>query len=170
MKILAGIAFSKASVEVVLKAAEYALAFGAKLWLVHVTASDSGYIGYDVGPRVVRDQRAGLLRKEHEKLQRYANECANKGVHCIPLLVQGSTLKTLLEVLNKLHIDLVIIRSHNESSLYDFVVGSIKNELFQNAKIPILLIPKKGRTIKRKRLGNSSYNCCRKQGGNRPAY
>ena len=127
---------------------------------MHVAAPESGYTGSDVGPEVVRDQRAGLLRKEHEKFQKYANECANKGVHCIPLLVQGSTPETLLEVLNKLHIDLVIIRSHNESSLYDFVVGSIKNELFQNAKIPILLIPKKGRTIKRKRLGNSSYNCC----------
>tara|TARA_B110000285_G_C14781915_1_gene448949 strand:+ start:202 stop:390 length:189 start_codon:yes stop_codon:yes gene_type:complete len=58
-------------------------------------------------------------------------------------LVQGSTLDTLLEVLNKLHVDLVVIGSHSESSLYDFEVGSIKNELFQNAKIPILLIPKK---------------------------
>lgn len=137
------------------------MAFDVKLWLLHVAAPDYGYIGYYAGLKVVRDQRVGQLWNEHEKLQKYANECANKCVHCIPLLQQGSTLDRLLEVLNKLHVDLVIIGSHNESSLYDFVVDSIKNELFQNAKIPILLIPKK-KTIKIKRLGNSSYNCCRK--------
>ena len=152
MKILAGIDFSKVSDQVVDKAAEYALAFNAKLWLVHVAAPDPDYIGYDVGPKVIRDQRAGVLRKEHKKLQKYATECTEKGVHCIPLLVQGSTLDTLLDVLNKLNVDLVVIGSHNNSSLYDFVVGSIKNELFHSAKIPILLIPKNTSGKKRNRL------------------
>tara|TARA_B110000037_G_scaffold203014_1_gene245713 strand:+ start:217 stop:393 length:177 start_codon:yes stop_codon:yes gene_type:complete len=54
-------------------------------------------------------------------------------------LVQGSTLDTLLEVLNKLHVDLVVIGSHSESSLYDFEVGSIKNELrpLQKPRFPL---------------------------------
>ena len=99
------------------------MAFDAKLWLVHVAAPDYGYIGY-AGLKVVRDQRAGLLWNELEKLQKYANECANKGVHCIPLLVQGSTLDTLLEVLNKLHVDLVVIGSHSESSGHTKKLGS----------------------------------------------
>jgi nucleotide-binding universal stress UspA family protein len=142
VKILAGIDFSEVSNQVVSKASEYALSFNAKLWLVHVAAPDPDYVGYDVGPKVIRDQRAGVLRKEHKELQQYANECNDKGVRCIPLLVQGSTLDTLLEVLNKLNVDLIVIGSHNNSSLYDFVVGSIKNELFHKAKTPILLVPK----------------------------
>ena len=74
MKILAGIDFSEVSNQVVSKASEYALSFNAKLWLVHVAAPDPDYVGYDVGPKVIRDQRAGVLRKEHKELQQYANE------------------------------------------------------------------------------------------------
>lgn len=149
MKILAGIDFTKVSEQVVLKAAEYAAAFNAKLWLVHVAAPEPDFVGYDVGPKVIRHQRAGVLRQEHKLLQQYADECTAKGVHCIPLLVQGSTLDTLLEVLNKLNVDLIVIGSHNSSSLYDFVVGSIKNELFHKAKTPILLVPKNIRSNKK---------------------
>ncbi|MBD79392.1 MAG: universal stress protein [Crocinitomicaceae bacterium] len=142
MKILAGIDFSEVSDQVVNKAAEYALAFDAKLWLVHVAAPNPDFVGYEVGPKVVRDHRANELKKEHAKLKEYADACEEMGVRCIPLLIQGTTLDTILEVLNKLNVDLVVIGSHTNSSLYDFVVGSIKNELFHKAKLPVLLVPR----------------------------
>lgn len=142
MKILAGIDFSETSDLVVNKAAEYSLAFNAKLWLVHVAPPNPNIAGVDIGPRVIRDQRAKYLRKEHKKLKKYADGCIKKGVHCIPLMVQGAALDTILEVLNKLNVNLIVIGSNHNNSLYDFVVGSIKNELFHKARIPVLLIPK----------------------------
>jgi nucleotide-binding universal stress UspA family protein len=141
VKILAGIDFTPVSDVVVEKAADYALLMNAKLWLVHVAAPNPDFVGFDVGPKVIRNHRAQELREEHRKLQAYADACEKKGVNCIPLLVQGSTIETLIDVLNKLNVDLLVIGSHKHSSLYDFVVGSVRNELFHTAEIPILMVP-----------------------------
>jgi nucleotide-binding universal stress UspA family protein len=101
-----------------------------------------------MGPKVIRDQRALTLKKEHQKLKKYADKCVGMGVHCIPLMVQGAPLDTILEVLNKLNVSLLVLGSHQKHSLYDFVVGSMKNELFSKAKIPILLVPKNMKELK----------------------
>ena len=138
---MAGIDFTPGTELVVEKSAEYARLMGAKLWLVHVAAPEPDFVGYSVGPKVIRDHRAQELRKEHKALQAYALECEKQGITCIPLLVQGSTIETLIDVLNKLNVDLLVIGSHKHSSLYDFVVGSVRNELFHTSEIPILIVP-----------------------------
>ena len=50
-------------------AAEWAKAFGAKVWLMHVAAPDPDFVGYEVGPQYIRDGRAEELREEHRMLQ-----------------------------------------------------------------------------------------------------
>ena len=141
MKILAGIDFTNVSDAVVEKSIEYSLAFNAKLWLVHIAPHESNEGVVVGGPRVIRNYKTEYLKESYKKLKAYADSCSEKGVLCIPLLVRGTTIETLLEVLNKLNVNLVVVGSHHQSSLYDFVIGNVRTELLNNSKTPLLVVP-----------------------------
>lgn len=48
-------------------------AFGSKVWLVHIAAPDPDFVGYEIGPQYIRDNRAYELREEHRQLQNFSN-------------------------------------------------------------------------------------------------
>ena len=78
--ILVTIDFEKKGQLLIEKAAEIAVKFGAKLWLVHVAAPDPEFIGYEVGPQYVRDVLAKDLREEHKLLQKFSAQLKEKNI------------------------------------------------------------------------------------------
>ena len=60
------------------KAYEFAKAFEAKIWLLHIAAPNPDYVGYEAGPQYIRDNRATELKEEHKLLETYANNLAKK--------------------------------------------------------------------------------------------
>lgn len=121
-------------------------AFGAKLWLVHVAAPSPDFVGFEAGPQHVRDDRAEELRKEHRNLQTYAQRLGQEGIAADALLVQGPTVRTLLEETYELGADLLIIGTHTHGWLYEKLVGSVEAELINATKVPLLVIPAIGKT------------------------
>ncbi|NIK92078.1 universal stress protein [Mangrovimonas sp. CR14] len=125
------------------KAYSFSKAFNSKLWLVHIAAPDPDFVGYEVGPDYIRETRAEELRDEHKKIQEYAGELVNKGIEAEALLIQGETVKTLLEKAEDLNSELIIVGHHNHNIFYQAFIGSVSSEVLNESKIPILVIPYK---------------------------
>lgn len=120
---------------------EFAEGFQAKLWLVHITAPNPEYIGYEAGPQYIRDNRATELKKEHKLLETYANNLNEKGVKSDGLLLQGATIEMIMKETNKLNIDLIIIGHQEHDFIYKALFGSVSRNIIKKSKIPVLIVP-----------------------------
>jgi len=118
-----------------------ALKFESKVWVVHVADPDPDFVGYDPGPQYIRDFKADELREEHRQLQHYSNMFLDKKIDATALLIQGSTVETVLKEAEKLHADLLIVGNHKHSFLHNLLSESVSLELLKNGNIPLLTIP-----------------------------
>lgn len=123
------------------KAAEIAAQFNAKLWLVHVAAPDPDFIGYDVGPQYIRDVLAKDLRNEHQLLQEFAKQLKEKNIVSEGLLVQGTTIETIVELTKKLEIDLIVIGKHKHGFFHKMFMVGTEESLVEKSNIPVLIVP-----------------------------
>jgi nucleotide-binding universal stress UspA family protein len=115
--------------------------FGAKLWIVHVAAPDPDFVGYETGPQYIRDARANELKGDHKKIQDLCNTFIGKKVEAEALLIQGSTVETLIEEVNSINADLLIVGTHHHSFLHNLFSESVSSKLFDKVKTPLLAIP-----------------------------
>lgn len=139
--ILVAIDFEEETQELINKALEFAQKLGSKIWLLHIAAMSPDFVGYEAGPQYIRDNRADVLRKEHQLIQKFAEQLKSKNVEAEGLLVQGATTATILKESAKLNIDLVIIGHHKHSTLYKIFVDDVDSEIISNSKVPVLIIP-----------------------------
>lgn len=143
--ILVPIDFSAVQQILVDTAGALAKALGAKLWLVHVAAPDPDFVGFKVGPEYVREQRADILRQEHQDIQAMAAQVKADGIEAEALLVQGPTTDTLLEIAQKVSADLIVIGSHGRSAIFRAFVGSVSEQILKESKVPVMVVPTPGR-------------------------
>ena len=54
---------SNSSTVLIEQAKVLARANDAKIWLIHIAAPDPDFIGYDVGPKYIREDRADILKE-----------------------------------------------------------------------------------------------------------
>lgn len=141
--ILVTIDFEEKGQVLIDKAAELAKKFKAKLWLVHVAAPDPDFIGYDVGPQYIRDVLAKDLRNEHKLLQGFTNQLKEKKIVAEALLVQGTTIETIVELTKKLAIDLIVIGKHKHGFFHKTFMVSTDESLVEKSNIPVLIVPLK---------------------------
>jgi nucleotide-binding universal stress UspA family protein len=118
-----------------------ALKFDAKVWLVHVAAPEPDFVGYDVGPQYIRDNRAETLKEEHQALHQHLKDFEKEDVKCDALLVLGPTQDTLEKEVKKLKIDLMILGNHQHGFFYELFVGSTASSIPKSISIPILMVP-----------------------------
>ncbi len=150
--ILAAIDLAASSDQIVSAAQEYAEAFSAKVYLVHVTKlgpepqhsiidpSDPEFA--PVGPvSFDRKDEADRLRAEHRALQGLKTKLSDAGIDATALFIEGATVEKLLLEIDRLDIDLVIIGSHSPSFLRDFFSGSTMKEVVREARCPVLVLP-----------------------------
>lgn len=118
-----------------------ALKFEAKIWVLHVADPDPDFVGYEPGPQYIRDFRADELRDEHKRLQKISDMFLDKKIESAALLIQGSTVETVLNEAKKLHADLLIVGNHKHSFLHNLLSESVSLELLKNGNIPLLTVP-----------------------------
>ena len=143
MKILAPIDFSPVTVKVMETIRGLPAIDLAKVYLVHVAEPDPDFIGYEAGPDTVRDQVAGGMRADHRTLGELADALAERGIDATPLQVQGPTVETVMNEVDKLGIDLLVVGSHGHGATYDLLVGSISAGIIRASKVPVLVVPAK---------------------------
>lgn len=128
--------------EVILEAAkQIALKFDSKIWLVHIAAPEPDFVGYGTGPQYIRDTLAQDLREEHRMLQKYADQLKSDGVESEGLLVQGTTVETIIEESEKLNVDLIVVGHHKHGFLYNLFMSGTDESLIEQSNIPVLTIP-----------------------------
>jgi nucleotide-binding universal stress UspA family protein len=139
--ILVAVDFNDAVGELMSYAESFAEKYGAKIWVVHVAAPDPDFVGYETGPQYIRDMRADELKDEHKELQQICEMFIKPKLASDALLIQGSTVETVLEEAKKLKADLLIVGTHQHSFFYNLFAESVSVELFKNAEIPVLSVP-----------------------------
>ena len=122
-------------------ASALALKFDAKVWIVHVAAPDPDFVGFDAGPAYIRKTLADDLRDEHKALRQYSDNLRVKTVDAECLLVQGPTVATIFDEVNKLEADLLIIGSHKHNFLKRVFGEDVSHQIISKSKTPILIIP-----------------------------
>ncbi len=139
--ILIGIDFNENAEKIIAKATEIARCFQSKIWLLHVAAPDPDFVGYEPGPQHERDIRANVLKNEHEKLTRYADQLQIDGFDAEALLVQGTTIETILDTAKKLKADM-IVTGHRDMGFWEkLFFGDTATHLVKKAEMPILIVP-----------------------------
>jgi nucleotide-binding universal stress UspA family protein len=139
--IIVGISFDKHTDRLLEQAGLFARQFNAKVWLIHIAAPNPAFVGYEPGPQVIRNDRAGDLRNEHKELQVLATRLNQEGINTEALLVQGPTVETFLEEANKLQADLIIVGCQEHSFLHNLFIENTSMELFKKTNIPLLAVP-----------------------------
>ena len=114
---------------------------GAKIWLVHVASPDPDFVGFEMGPKYIRDFVADELRSEHRQLRTYVDDLETKSFDVEGLLIQGPTIDMIEEEIKKLKIDLLVIGSHKHSFLYETFVGDTALRIVREVSIPVLIVP-----------------------------
>lgn len=139
--ILVAVDFNDAVGELLGYAEGMAEKFGAKIWVVHVAEPDSDMIGVDTGPQYIRNFKAEDLRDVHRNLQTICKTFLGEEVTYEALLIQGSTVETVLEEARKLKSDLLIVGTHKYSFLHNLLQERVSLKLLKKANIPVLAIP-----------------------------
>jgi nucleotide-binding universal stress UspA family protein len=139
--IVVAIDFSPVCDRLVEEVARLAQSRGCYVWLVHVAPPDPDFVGYDVGPQDVRDRLAEELRDEHRRLQAMADALRARGIEATALLVQGPTVRTILDEAEKLDADLIALGSHGRGLAMRALLGSVSEGVLRRAKVPVLIVP-----------------------------
>ncbi len=141
MKILAAVDFSEATEQVLATLTEMSATFPVQVWLVHVAPPNPDFVGYETGPQVVRGQVAAEHQALHQELQRSADRLRAAGVEVTALLLQGSTVTTIIAEAQRLEAKLLVLGNHGRGAVHSMLVGSVADGVVRESKVPVLLVP-----------------------------
>jgi nucleotide-binding universal stress UspA family protein len=139
--ILAAIDFSPVSDRVVEEAARLGLALEAELTLLHAAAPDPDFVGYEVGPQHVRDNRAHELQDEHRQLHVLAGGLRDRGLTVRARLHAGPTADVILAEAEARSATLIVVGSHRHSRTVKLLLGSTSEAVLRKAACPVLVVP-----------------------------
>lgn len=139
--VLVALDFSDYAEVVLAKAVELARAIEGSLTILHVAAPEPGFVGLEIGPQSVRDNRARVLEREHQELHRMAEEVKESGVDTRAFLLAGPTSEKILEEAAKWHVDWVVMGTHGRSSIASALLGSVKSAVLHGATCPVVIVP-----------------------------
>jgi len=140
--ILAPVDFSDLTPGVIAAAESLAAAFSAKLWLLHVSAPDPDFVGFEAGPQTVRNQRAHALRVEHRELQEVADRIRAAGVDATALLIQGPTVEKILAEAERIAADWIVMGSHGRGAVRRALLGSVSEGVLHRARCKVAIVPR----------------------------
>lgn len=141
-KILVAINIEKNADRLIGQAEELARVFGSKVWILHVNEPDpDDYLGLEAGPQFAQDKRVENRKREGELVKRLAAELQQKNIEAEGVQLEGSTTKMIKEAVTRLNADIVIAGHHKRNFFYQMFVGSKEQDLMENLKIPVMLVP-----------------------------
>ncbi|WP_300437711.1 universal stress protein [Christiangramia sp.] len=139
--IMVAVDFNDSIGELMVYADSLAQKFQSKVWVLHVAEPEPDFVGYEPGPQYIRDVKAEEYREEHRNLQEICKNFLSEDIKAEALLIQGSTVETVMNEAKKLHIELLIVGTHKHSFLHNLLQESVSMELIKKAEIPMLTIP-----------------------------
>lgn len=148
-KILVALDFSTSAHLVAEQGQVLAKNMNAELYLVHVLADWSYYIGIDYSPvlgytssdfgahQAVQHEDLTQSAYEYlEKTQKYLNH-EPTSIH----ILEGQLHEEINQLISDQNIDYLVIGSHSRSKFDSIFMGSNTEKLMKNVDIPILIVP-----------------------------
>ncbi|MFD1095047.1 universal stress protein [Salegentibacter chungangensis] len=139
--ILVAIDFNDAVGDLLGYAESIAEKYGSKIWIVHVAEPEPDFVGYEPGPQYIRDMKAEEFQEEHRTLQSLTETFIDKSIPSEALLIQGSTVDTVMEEAEKLNCDLLVLGTHKHSFLHNLLGESVSLEILKKSSFPMLTVP-----------------------------
>lgn len=144
--IIAAIDFSDGMQAVLKTAGEIALAFKARLYLVHVVETTPLYTMYGMHPEELPTlgEYRDVAKKRGAKKLAEARELLDPKVADVHgELLEGDATDEILDFAKKVNVDLVICSTHGHTALGSVLMGSVSSGLVRKAEVPVLVIPVK---------------------------
>ncbi len=139
--ILVAVDFKEGTEKVLDFARQFGQMYLAKIWIIHVSAPEPDFVGYEVGPQYISDMREVELKEEHKILKKYADDLNFTGIAAESIMLEGGTVEMLAAEIEKLHIDLLIVGHHKHNAFYKAFFGRTDVSLIEHVKVPVLVVP-----------------------------
>lgn len=143
MKAIAAlIDFSSVSEKVVAAAGEQAKAFGARVILMHIVPKEEVVMGFGlVCPVVLPPTVVPGVNAHRDAMEAMRDSLAQTGVDVLVEHVTDCTVEKLMEECRTWKIDLIVLGSHQHSTIYNWFVGAFTAEVLESASCPVLVVP-----------------------------
>ncbi|MCG2793001.1 MAG: universal stress protein [Weeksellaceae bacterium] len=140
-KIILPVDFSDNSYKLVDYAISFAKEIQASILLIHVAATDIGFVIGDMGFQYFPEVEENEMKYELKELHKIQEKVIAEGVECSHILKQGLPSDTILEFANEKSADYIVVGSHGRSGFYDVLIGSLTKEITKKSTIPVLVVP-----------------------------
>lgn len=137
-------------------ARHWAQALGAEVVLLHVIPPESDFVGLprqgeavrppapgepEVGYAYDRTMKARRAREKHGELETLRAELQAAQVEATALLVEGAYADKILEEAGRLEVGLIVLGTHQRSTLGEWLLGSTSQSVLRRATCPVLVVP-----------------------------
>lgn len=140
-KIILPVDFSDSSNKLVDYAINFAKDINAEIALIHVAATDIGFVIGDMGFQYFPEVEENEIKYELKELNKLEQKVSAQGINCTHILKQGIAGDTILEFADSQNADYIVVGSHGRSGVYDVFIGSLTKEITKKSKIPVLVVP-----------------------------
>jgi nucleotide-binding universal stress UspA family protein len=144
MKLLVVTDLEESSDAFLATARNWAARFADWVWIVHVEDPDPAFVGYEAGPREVRDAVAREIREHHRRLETEADRWRETGIDTTALVIQGPVVETILAEADKVEADAIVMGAPSHSRWHDLLLGNVADSLIRKSRCPVLVIPQNG--------------------------
>jgi nucleotide-binding universal stress UspA family protein len=153
MKILVSIDLSSSTPHLLNYTKQLAQSLFARVCLLHVTDSQQEILGYGgvfgefpmyIDAKELRQEIATRFHHEHQQMLQFSQQLQADGLHCVGLLVSGtSVVTTIIKEAEKLSADMIIIGSEHKGLWTQLIEGSTSKSLVGQSTVPVLVVPVK---------------------------
>lgn len=138
-RILVPVDFSPSSHLAVETAAGLAENFGAELYLLHVVTEVAGFVLPDgVTQESIMDKTKSIANEQFQNALADLKSERLKVKACVE--AGGDVVGTILDVIEREHIDMLVIPTHGLSGWYPAVFGAVTEKLLRLVECPVFLV------------------------------
>ena len=137
-RLLAPVDFSDASLGALDHAARLAAEWGASLRIVHVVATDDGWLQF--GSEEFRDLDKSLQEQAAHELQALATTLPHRIKPELQVRI-GRPAEEIAAAATEAKSDLIVLATHGRTGLDRYFVGSVAEHLMRVAPCPVYLMP-----------------------------
>jgi len=122
-------------------AVEYAKAFGATLFIVHVVDNLSGFPSEAAGfHRHLTEILAQMEEAANEQLRQVAKECTD-GVEDVKAFSRtGIPAQEIVKLADEESVDLIVMGTHGWTGIRHILLGSVAERVLKKTKCPVLVV------------------------------
>lgn len=133
-KILVATDGSKYSKTAILRAVDFASAYGGELKVLSIVDLPSEF--YGEAPQAVED----LIKKAKTYVEDAAKQAESEGINVETFVREGEAYMMILDVAEDLNADAIVMGSHGRTGLRRLLMGSITEKVIGYASCPVLVV------------------------------